>query len=1068
MCIALASCQHEPEIFRVSFVLDGQPYTYQDIVSGQKATVPAQPSHMGYVVIWCSDEAKEVEYDFDTPVIQALTLYGKWVASKAEIPLPQHYVYDGNEHRGIAESEMYDCRGTVAATDVGYYKATASLRKGYAWTDGTTDDITVAWTIARRPVSVTGESGTVSYDGNSHSLTSLRVEGLLSKHTLSGVTYKAEGTDYGTYRGEFSGNPVVKSGQKDVTSNFDILLTPGSLKVIEAENENSWTEIPSIPNWIYGGEEGQPSGASRYGTVSYSYSATEDFEVVTGKPTTAGIWYMKATVEATEAYGSLEKIVIFSISQADLSVSGIKADDKVYDGTTEVELDLTGIVVDGLIPGDSLEYSASGTFEDADIGEKTVTISGFAISGDKAPNYNVDSVQESTKANILARELQISSISAVDRVYDGTTDVALSGGILTNVVGEDEVFLNNSGVSSSMATADVGQDKAVTVTGFILTGKDKGNYSLTQPQGLTVNITKAPSAITKIPQSANVNYDGEQHPMAVAGECTGGTMKYSTDGETWVPDIPVMTNPGIYTLGYKVEGDSNHNDSSPAELTSKINPLVTFNANGYGTPPSPVHVAYNSAVARPADPTDTGVDFEGWCVDKDGTQDYDFNTKVTDNLTLYAKWAANQCTISFDANGGEEVTTVIVRSFGNTFGTLPETSRTGFIFAGWYKGTTEITATSVVSDVGTLTLKAAWTPLFTLSGSEITGITDEYKSIIGTTGKLEIPEKIDGTAITAFNTTDMAEDTGLTEINLGGVAEVCDDAFSGCTGITKISASPSAMKTTLIQLGTANTVTDLVFLYREGDTTEEWTSNAMDECCAPNVTTVVISDGIETIPTAAFRRCSKLSSVTVPDSITTLGERCFQETAIESISFPESLEAIPDYAFYNCSKLKDINIGSSVSVGAFAFWFCSSLETVSGGEVTYFGTFAFQLCKRLSSIDLSCAENIGSSAFSSCEALQNIELPSIKFLDISCFSYCKGLKTITTGDGNKDFGAYAFSGCAALESAEIAGTATSMGSGVFLDCQETTVISFSDMSGPLPSWTAGWNGPCIVEYHGEE
>ncbi len=1061
---ALVSCQQEPKTFRVMFMLEGKAYTYQDVVSGQKATVPVPPSHQGYSIVWCTDQETKDEYDFSTAVTSSFTLYGKWVASQAEIPKPRHLVYTGKEQRGVDESEMFDCRGTVAATDAGYFRFTAILREGFAWTDGTTEDKTVSWTISRRPVSVTGESATISYDGASHTITSHSAEGLLDKHVLTGLYYRAEGTDFGRYAGEFTGTAVIRNGQQDVTANYDIILNPGYLKIIKAEKENTWTQTPAIPDWTYGGQAGEPSGSALYGTVSYSYSATADFETVISKPATAGTWYMKASVDATEAYGSLEKTVSFTISPALLSVSGITAPDREYDGTVTAALDFSEVSAAGLVPGDVLTYSAVGTFSDANPGKRDVAISGFSISGDKAGNYIVDSVQEGAKATIMPRTLRISGISAVSRVYDGTTAVALSGGLLVNVVGSEEVFLDGSGATASMTTADAGSTKAVTVSGFAITGKDKANYILEQPQNLTVDISKAPPVMTKLPEAGSVGYDGSAHPMAAAGECTGGIMEYSADGLLWAASVPTMTQPGEYTLRFRISGDQNHTDMSPDQIICTVNPLVTFNTNGHGTAPAATHVPYGTALTKPTDPEEAGVEFLGWYTDKGTTQTYDFSSAVTTNKTLYAKWAANQCTVYFDSDGGSEVSTVLVRTYGNTFGTLPETDREGYAFAGWYDGETLITAESTVLSVGSITLKASWTPLFTVSGGEITEVTPKGIEVISAAGSLDVPTAIGETAITAFSATELSGNTAITAINLAGVAQVGPGAFTGCDSVVSLTACPSATKETLSQLGTENAVSELTVLFRAGDTTTAWTSNGSDQSCGSSITTVVISEGFEEIPAAAFRRCGSLISVSFPSSLETLGERCFQETGLTSLTLPAAVEDIPDYAFYNCPNLTTVDIGSSVTIGSYAFWFCPKLESVTGGNVMQIGSYAFQNCKDLTAIDLSSVETIGASAFNNCTSLETVQLPATRVFDINCFAYCTSLTSVDTGIDNKSFGNYAFDNCTGLETVTIRGNATAMGTGVFSGCQESTVITFTDMTGPLPSWTEGWSGPCIVEY----
>src|SRR5690606_6886500 len=84
---------------------------------------------------------------------------------------------------------------------------------------------------------------------------------------------------------------------------------------------------------------------------------------------------------------------------------------------------------------------------------------------------------------------------ADNKVFDGTTTATLSGTAeLVGVVGMDNVILGGT-LEANFAQAEVGNDIPVSVTGFTTSGTESDNYSLTQPQGLTANITSSPSPV---------------------------------------------------------------------------------------------------------------------------------------------------------------------------------------------------------------------------------------------------------------------------------------------------------------------------------------------------------------------------------------------------------------------------------------------------------------------------------------------------------------------------------------------------------------------------------------------
>ena len=107
-----------------------------------------------------------------------------------------------------------------------------------------------------------------------------------------------------------------------------------------------------------------------------------------------------------------------------LTVSGITAPNKTYDGNTNAPLDVSSISYSGLVSGDDIGGLFSGTFENKNIGTgKTVTISS-SYSGVDSGNYTVTD-QSSTTANITARTLTVSGLTASNKAYDATTSATL-------------------------------------------------------------------------------------------------------------------------------------------------------------------------------------------------------------------------------------------------------------------------------------------------------------------------------------------------------------------------------------------------------------------------------------------------------------------------------------------------------------------------------------------------------------------------------------------------------------------------------------------------------------------
>ena len=111
---------------------------------------------------------------------------------------------------------------------------------------------------------------------------------------------------------------------------------------------------------------------------------------------------------------------------------------------------------------------------------------------------------------------------------------------------------------------------------------------------------------------------------------------------------------------------------------------VTFDTNG-GSKVSGQTVEWNKAAAKPeTEPTKEGCTFAGWYADKDCKTEYDFKAAVKADVTIYAKWTINSYKVTFDTNGGSEVSGQSVE--WNKLAAKPETEpvKEGYTFAGWY------------------------------------------------------------------------------------------------------------------------------------------------------------------------------------------------------------------------------------------------------------------------------------------------------------------------------------------------------------------------------------------------
>ncbi|MCQ2244394.1 MAG: leucine-rich repeat domain-containing protein [Bacteroidaceae bacterium] len=182
--------------------------------------------------------------------------------------------------------------------------------------------------------------------------------------------------------------------------------------------------------------------------------------------------------------------------------------------------------------------------------------------------------------------------------------------------------------------------------------------------------------------------------------------------------------------------------------------------------------------------------------------------------------------------------------------------------------------------------------------------------------------------------------------------------------------------------------------------------------------------------------CSSLTSVTIPTSITSIGENAFEgcsslpvidniryadtylveviDHKCTSVNVKEGTRYIGSHAFETCLWLTSVTIPNSVTnIGDHAFEFCSSLTSVNiPNSVTSLGNGAFQYCSSLTSIDIpNSVTNLGEGAFSGCSRLTSITISnSITSIKEATFSRC-GLISVTIPNSVKNIESYAFYGC---------------------------------------------------------
>ena len=276
---------------------------------------------------------------------------------------------------------------------------------------------------------------------------------------------------------------------------------------------------------------------------------------------------------------TLDTTTLFaSITQAQLALTGISAANKVYDTTTAATLTGTARVTP--LGGDSVSVggTGSGAFGDKNVGTgKAVAVSGYTLTGTDAGNYNL--VEPTTlTANISQALLAIGGIGAADKVYDTTRTATLTGSATVTPLGSDSVSVAGTG-SGLFANKNVGTGKAVTVSGFTLTGTDAGNYLAAGPSGVTASITPAALAIAGI-GVANKVYDSTA-AASLTGTARvtplgGDSVSVTGSGTGAFADKNVGNGKAVTVGGFGLGGTDagNYTVIEPSGLSANITPAT--------------------------------------------------------------------------------------------------------------------------------------------------------------------------------------------------------------------------------------------------------------------------------------------------------------------------------------------------------------------------------------------------------------------------------------------------------------------------------------------------------------
>ena len=487
--------------------------------------------------------------------------YGSVVAAAAELfgavegeNVPVTLTYTGNGYND-----------TAVPVNAGSYTVTASIANSNYTLTG---NKTAAFVITTKAVTVSGitANGKV-YDGNIDAVldySKVVLDGILENDTLTvTATGTMESADVGekkvtisnlTLGGASAANYVLaESGNQTETT---ATITAKEVTVTITSKGGTYGSVVAAAAKLFGAVEGENVPV----TLTYTGNGYND----TAVPVNAGSYTVTASIANSNYTLTGNKTAAFVITTKAVTVSGITANGKVYDGNIDAVLDYSKVVLDGILENDTLTVTATGTMESADVGEKKVTISDLTLGGDSAANYVLaeSGNQTETTATITAKEVTVTPDNKskvyeekdpkltyiVSGVLSGET---LKGITLARAEGE------NAGEYAITATADAGANSNYNVTfakgTFTIEPKSIKGATVVLGKGLIANGAEQTQTVEK------VLLDDKEIPAE----------SYTVAGNT-------ATDPGRYTLTVTAKG--NYTDF--VEQTYAIAPAKAEDAPG--------------------------------------------------------------------------------------------------------------------------------------------------------------------------------------------------------------------------------------------------------------------------------------------------------------------------------------------------------------------------------------------------------------------------------------------------------------------------------------------------------
>ena len=324
-----------------------------------------------------------------------------------------------------------------------------------------------------------------------------------------------------------------------------------------------------------------------YGTMQYSLTenGTYSQDIPTG--TDAGAYTVWYRVIGDENHNDTAPAsVAVRIGKKPLTITGVTAASKPYDGTTNA--DITSVTFDNVTLNRGTDYTVTASFDDASVGNGKNITATVTLMEQTAKNYALEQSSFPTTGSIIkaaapdfTKETALTIVNGHEKTYTvtlpalPTLETPKEYGAPTYELGEiklnDGYYTSGAKVENGELTLPI-QKNDVATTGSVGTATVVIKSTNYEDITLTVNVNATNKLVPTVtaPTANALTYNGAEQALVTAGKTTGGTMLYRLDDSEWSEQLPTAKNAGEYTVWYKVQGNAEYANVAEQNVTVTV------------------------------------------------------------------------------------------------------------------------------------------------------------------------------------------------------------------------------------------------------------------------------------------------------------------------------------------------------------------------------------------------------------------------------------------------------------------------------------------------------------------